>query len=266
MAAPPKASAPSPLIRELRTGPRYWLHSYLAMLRYDVTAMRTLIPVFVLGQIVSGAGTAIMYGFFIPGELTLVAATWLATGAPSLALIPVGLVMVPAIIANQKAAQTFEFLWSLPVPRTTAVMSIFTIYTLGAVPGLALAQLVALWRFNPAIAVSPAIVPAVLLVGLTGTALGYAIAHAVAPMLATLIGNVVIFFVLLFTPIVYPIEQLPGWFQTVHRVLPFHHMAVVMRAGLSEGLVADVGRSYAVLSAWLVAAWALAAWVVGRRR
>ena len=253
-------------IRPLARGPGYWLHSYEAMLRYEFASARLLILVFAVGQIISGAGSAVLYGLFIPGDLTREAATWLATGAASLALIPVGMVMVPALIANQKAAQSFEFVWSLPVPRTVSVAAVFTLYTVGALPGLVLAQLVAGWRYQPDISVSIVIVPAVLMVGLTATALGYAIAHAVEPMFATLISNVVIFFVLLFTPIVYPIEQLPGWLQLVHRILPFHHMAVVVREGLSDGLVHDAGLSYAVLAAWMVAAWTLAAWVIGRRR
>ena len=42
-------------------------------------------------------------------------------------------------------------------------------------------------------------------------------------------------------------------------------MANVMRAGLTEGLVTDVGISYLVLAAYAVASIAVAAWVIGRR-
>jgi hypothetical protein len=42
-------------------------------------------------------------------------------------------------------------------------------------------------------------------------------------------------------------------------------MAVVIRDGLSTGLVADVARSYLVLGLWTVAGWTATAWVVGRR-
>jgi hypothetical protein len=44
-------------------------------------------------------------------------------------------------------------------------------------------------------------------------------------------------------------------------------MSVVIRAGLTEGLVTtSVAASYLVLIAWVVGSWLLVAWVVGRRR
>jgi ABC-2 type transport system permease protein len=75
------------------------------------------------------------------------------------------------------------------------------------------------------------------------------------------------FLVLLFSPIVVAIDQFPDWWAAVHRILPFWHMSVVIRAGLTEGMVASsVTVSYGALMAWGVAAWLVAAWVVGRRR
>ena len=35
---------------------------------------------------------------------------------------------------------------------------------------------------------------------------------------------------------VYPPSHLPDWLFTIHQSLPFYHMAVVTRAGLSVGL------------------------------
>ena len=85
-------------------------------------------------------------------------------------------------------------------------------------------------------------------------------------MVINFITNMIVFFVLLFSPIVVPIEQFPGWLAAVHRVLPFHHMAHVIRDSLSDGLVTDVGISYLVLGVWTVAGWSATAWVVGRRQ
>ena len=59
--------------------------------------------------------------------------------------------------------------------------------------------------------------------------------------------------VLLYSPIAFPIEQFPDWLAAVHEVLPLYHMGVVVRAGLTEGLVGDVGTSYAVVAAWTAA-------------
>ena len=64
----------------------------------------------------------------------------------------------------------------------------------------------------------------------------------------------------------YPASHLPGWLFAIHRVLPFYNMAVVIRAGLTTGLVTGLGQSFLVLLAWTVAGVALTAWVAGRRR
>jgi ABC-type polysaccharide/polyol phosphate export permease len=73
--------------------------------------------------------------------------------------------------------------------------------------------------------------------------------------------------VLLFSPIVVAIDQFPDWWATVHRILPFWHMSVIIRAGLTDGLVTtSVVTSYLVVIAWTVVSWLIAAWVVGRRR
>jgi ABC-type uncharacterized transport system permease subunit len=72
--------------------------------------------------------------------------------------------------------------------------------------------------------------------------------------------------VLLFSPIVYPPSHLPGWLFAIHQVLPFYNLAVVIRAGLSVGLVSDLTQAFAVLAAWTVAGWAMTGRVIGRRR
>ena len=85
-------------------------------------------------------------------------------------------------------------------------------------------------------------------------------------MVTSLIGNLIIFVVLLYTPVAFPPRQFPAWLVHVHELLPFYNMAIVLRAALSVGLVADVGRSYAILAAWTVAGLAFAGWIASRRR
>ena len=124
----------------------------------------------------------------------------------------------------------------------------------------------AVWRYDLPISISPAIVSAVLLVLVCGTLVGYAMAHTIGnPLVMQLITQVTIFVILGFSPINFPLEQLPGWLQADNRVLPFHAMAVVTRAGLTEGVVDGVPGAYAVLGAWTVAAGGLTAWALTRR-
>jgi ABC-2 type transport system permease protein len=126
---------------------------------------------------------------------------------------------------------------------------------------------VAALAYDIDLTVSWSIVPAILLTSAMATSVGYALANAIPePRVINLLTNLVIFLVLLFSPIVVAIEQFPDWWGTVHKILPFWNMSVVIRAGLTEGMVTtSVAASYMVLIGWVVGSWLLVAWVVGRR-
>ena len=51
----------------------------------------------------------------------------------------------------------------------------------------------------------------------------------------------------------------------VNQWLPFQHMAAVIRAALTDGLVDNVGTSYLILAVYTLASAVVAAWVIGRR-
>lgn len=252
-------------VSSVARGPLRWMRSYGMMMRFDARGLGQWLAIGVVVQILTGAGMAVMYGFYL-GDVPPVIKTFLATGVPALALIPIGFVMVPNMVAQQRIAETYDFIWSLPVPRLAAAASTFTVFTLLALPGVAVALGVGIWVYGIQVDVSPMIVPAVVLTSLMSTSVGFGMAHAVkSPVAVNFIANMVMFFVLLFSPIVIPISQFPDGLASVHRVLPFFHMAQVIRDALSNGLVADVGTSYLVLGAWTVAGWIATAWVVGRR-
>ncbi|HDH26136.1 MAG TPA: ABC transporter permease [Actinobacteria bacterium] len=247
------------------TGLRRWLRSYTMMLRFDVRGLGQWLAFGFLIQILMGAGLAVMYGFYL-GDVTPVVGTFMASGVPAIALIPIGFVMIPNMVAEQRISQTYDFLWSLPVPRMAAAASTFTVFTLMALPGVAVAIGVGAWNYGVRLDVSPMIIPAVLLTSLMATSVGFGMAHGVKnPVAVNFLANMIVFFVLLFTPIVVPIAQFPDWLASIHRVLPFYHMAQVIRDALTSGLVADVGLSYLVLGAWTILGWFATAWVVGRR-
>jgi len=93
---------PRPVVRR---GPRHWLASFAAMLRFDVLAQRTWLPMFVLMQVLFGTGMAVIYGFWI-GSMPSEAALYLVTGAPAIAVITSGLVFVPSMVSDRKLAGT----------------------------------------------------------------------------------------------------------------------------------------------------------------
>lgn len=248
-----------------RRGLRRWLGAYRDMVRFEAASQRNWLPFMLVMQLLLGAGIAVLYGFYVPVISPRLAA-FITTGTPALALVPVGFALLPGAIANRKLEGSYDYVRSLPAPRSATTAATTTVFTLLVLPGTVVALVLAAWRYGVTLHVSPLIVPAVLLTSLMATSTGAAIGHAVPnPTLTSLIGNVVIFIVLLFTPVAFPPGQYPHWLVQLHEVLPFYNMAIVIRGALSIGLVSRVGRSYAVLVAWTAAGLLLAGWVTSRR-
>lgn len=249
----------------VRRGAGYWLASLAAMMRFDYGQVRAWAGMVVVIQTMMGAGMALMYGFFYP-HLDPTRALYITTGAPTLALIPIGFVMVPGAVGDQRMRGTYDYVWSLPAPRTAQATSTFLLYSALTLPGTALALVVAAWRYGVDLAPNPLLVPAVLLCAVMTITVGFGMALAIAnPLVVNLISNALIFLVLLFSPVIYPASQLPGWLAGVHRVLPFENMAVVIRAGLTHGVAPHVATSFAVLAAWAAAGCVATGLVIGRR-
>jgi ABC-2 type transport system permease protein len=249
----------------VRRGAGYWWHSYLMMSRWELTNLRLVLPVAVVAQVLSGAGFVLGVGLFfsrIPDE----AALFVSTGVLVVTLVLVGMIMGPQLVAAQKFNQTYDFMWSLPVPRSTAAAAWLTMNMAIALPGMAVALVVAILRYDLPITINPSVVPAVLLVLLTGTTIGYAMAHLIGnPLVMQVITQVTIFVILGFSPINFPRDHLPGWLAAINDWLPFHHMAAVTRGGLTTGVIDGLPRSYLVLGAWALAALAATAVVLRRR-
>jgi ABC-2 type transport system permease protein len=242
-----------------------WLRSYLLMLKWDFLSSRTFFSLTFAVQIMIAAGFIYGISFFYP-EITPTTAKYLTTGAPTLILITVGLVMVPQMVAMERTAGTFDYLWSLPVPRMVFVMANATTMLATTLPGVILAVVLGAIHFDFSLSVSPLVIAAVLLITLSGSFLGYAVAFAVSkPMLTQVLTQIIIFVVMLFSPVMYPAEHLPGWLAAVHRVFPIQYMAELTRGTLTD-LPINLGRAFAVTGAWFVAGFAVTWFVVQRRQ
>lgn len=249
----------------LRGGLPYWWGTYVAMLRWVLTQQRVLFWSVLFSQLLLGIGAALMYSFYL-GTVDSVVAAYLVTGIPALSIIPVGFVMLPILVIQEKSRGTHEFTWSLPVPRLVPVAATFTIFTAIALPVAALSTGLAAWHFGTALQASAYTIPAALLVALMATSVGYGLAMAIPePRITNLILNVVIFLVLLFSPIVIPIDRFPDWAATIHRILPFFHMSNLLRSTLTDGLAVEVATSLGALVAWTAVGWATVVRVVTRR-
>jgi ABC-2 type transport system permease protein len=242
-----------------------WLRSYLLMTSWETRKLRVYLPWALFVQVLVGGAMVVGLGFLI-GELPPEVALYLVCGVTVVSMITIGMVMSPQLIAQQKMEGTYDYIWSLPVPRTATVASNLTVNTIIALPGLATSLLLGSWRYDIELEPSPILLPATILILVTSASIGMALAHAVPnPMVIGVITQIVVFVILLFSPINFPPERLPDWLATLHAYLPFQHSANVMRAGVAGTLASDVGRSFTILGAWAVAAWGLTVWVVGRR-
>ncbi|HEU4320346.1 MAG TPA: ABC transporter permease [Acidimicrobiia bacterium] len=261
------AEAASPvLVTSGWFGAAAWMRAYRVMLRWEIFGSRLLYPILIVSQILVGAGFVIGFGLLIP-DLDLATAQYLTTGAVVMSLILVGLVVAPQLIAQQKMEGSYDYVQSLPVPRSAVVAASMTLSSLVAVTGIVAALSAAVWRYDVDLSLDPSIVPAFILTLACGSLLGSAVGHALDNPQATLLFTQLgILFIIGFSPVSFPMERLPGWLSGLHEYLPIHHMAVVVRASLTDGLVDPTFRSWFVLTVWAVMAALVTGLVMGRRR
>jgi ABC-2 type transport system permease protein len=234
------------------------------MLRWEALDVRGYAAISAGIQLVIGGGFVFGVGLFFE-EIPPRSAAYLTTGAFVVALITLALVVSPQMVAGQKMAQTFDFRWSLPVPRSAGVLAWFTIAFAIGLPGALVALVVGGLRYDVAFDVSVLILAAVPIVLLTAGLLGYALALAAPPMVAQLLATTLAFVIIGFVPINFPPENLPVWLAELNRWLPFYPMAVVVRSALLAGDHGDVVEAYAVLAAWAAFGAAITTRALGRR-
>jgi len=235
------------------------------MTKWQLLSLRAILPFIVVIQLIIAGGTVYGLGYLFP-QIDPVSARYIVTGAVTMTLIALGLTLVPQHIAQMKQKETFDYLWSLPIPRVVFLASDFVVWTAAVAPGVAAALLIGSNRYGFSLDMTVWAVPAFLLVALTSVTVGMSIAHlSPSPMLTGIITNVVIFSLFLFSPVNFPVERLPEWLQAVHKVLPIVYMADLVRGTATSGIVDDVGRAALAVGAWCVATTAILFVVFTRR-
>ncbi len=243
---------------------RHWLRSYSLLLKWTILRLRTTLPFMFIVQTLMAAGIVLGFAFLIPTH-DRVTALYLSTGAPTVALITVGMVLIPQMVAQQKLRGLFDYQRAMPVPRLAMLAADATVWVAVALPGMVAALVVATLRFDISFAVSPLVVPAVLLVALGAVGIGYGIGYAAKPELAGIISNMIIIMALMFAPVNYPAERLPDWFAAVHQWLPFQYMAQAMRETIDVPATGVPALPFLVLAAWGLAGLAVTARIMTRR-
>ena len=240
------------------------VHQTLLLAQWQLRRQAQFVPLMVVVQVFMAVATVVGYGLLV-GEPDPLTALYLATGAPTVTLVTVGLVMVPQMVGQSRMEGSLDWMRTLPVPRIAFLLSDLLVWTLIALPGMALGIVAGVLRFDVDLALAPWFAPATVLVSLTAAAVGYAMATLLPPQLAMLLTQALVFIVLLFSPVSYPAERMPAWLQTAHEWLPIEPMAQLMRAGLAQDVFAMPGRSLVVLLVWAVAALVGAALALRRR-
>jgi ABC-2 type transport system permease protein len=234
---------------EVAVGP--W-SAYRSMVRWDLAQVGSVLPLVVVVQAVLAAGIIIGFGLVIP-DIDPATALYLSTGAPTVLLMVVGLVIVPQGVARARTDGTFVFLRTLPVPRLMLLLADLTVWLLVALPSVVVAVVVGELRFDLTLSPDwPVLLVAAVLVTVTATSVGYAVAVTLPPMLAQLVSQVLVFFVMLFSPLTFPATQLPDWFRAVHEWLPVQPAGDLLRAGLASEVYGADARDVVVLAVWCV--------------
>lgn len=225
------------------------LRSYQLLVRWQILRLKGFVPLAIVVQGLFALGIVAGYPLLFPA-LDRQTMLFLATGAPAITLITMGLVAVPQVVSQARTQGSLEYMRSLPVPRMVFLLADLSVWLVIVLPGLIFALWVGATRFDLAFEVSLLVVPAVLLVALTSTAVGYAMACVLPPMIAVLLTQVMVVFVMLFSPLNFPAERLPAWLQSVHQVLPIEAMGEVIRGTLAGGAFPISASPFLMLAAW----------------
>ncbi|HEY0217771.1 MAG TPA: ABC transporter permease [Cellulomonas sp.] len=236
----------------------------LLLAQWQLRRQSAALPLLVVVQVFMAVATVVGYGLLV-GDPVPEVALYLATGAPTVTLITVGLVMTPQMLSQSRTEGSLDWMRTLPVPRSAFLVSDLLVWTLIALPGMVLGVLAGALRFDITLSLAPWLVPAALLVSLTSAAVGYAMASLLRPAVAMLMTQALVFVVLLFSPVSYPAERMPTWLQHAHDWLPIEPMAQLVRAGLAHDVFTVPTRSLLVLVAWCVASVLGAGYALRRR-
>lgn len=240
------------------------LSQFGLMVQWQLRRSSSFLPLMIVVQILLAVATVVGYGL-LAGEVGHTAGLYLATGAPTITLITIGLVMTPQSVLQSKTEGSLDWLRTLPVPREVFLLADLSIWTVIALPGAVVGALAGTLAFGVRLAPTWWLIPATLLVSLTSASLGYAIGTLMHPTLAHLVSQVLLFVVMLFTPISYPVDRLPGWAQAAHQWLPLEPMAQAIRGSLAPNEFSVAPRAWAVLTAWSVVAVICAGLALRRR-
>ena len=242
----------------------WMLRSYRLLLTWQGVRKKAYLPLMMVVQALFSFGVVLGYPLLFP-TLDRTTIYLIATGAPAISVITVGLVALPQTVGEQKIEGSLAYMRSLPVPRLTYLLADVTVWLAIVLPGVMLGVVVGAWRFGLDLQVSPLVVPAVLMVALTATCVGYAIASVLPYMVTVIVTQALVVFVFMFSPLTFLPDRLPDWLETIHRALPIQAMGEVTRGTIAANVFPVPATAFVTLGVWCVAAFAVTYAVMTRR-
>jgi ABC-2 type transport system permease protein len=240
------------------------LRSYLLLVKWQGLRSKGFLPLAIVVQAFFSLGIVVGFPLLFP-EMDQTTVLYLATGAPAVTLITMGLVAVPQVVAQAKTEGTLDYMRTLPIPRVVYLLADLTVQLAIVLPGVVFGVVIAALWFDLPLRPSPLVVPSVILVVLTATAVGYGLAAVLPPLVANLMSQVLVVLVFMFSPLNFPAERMPEWLATLHAVLPIQAMGEVLRGALAPQAFALTAGAYAMLAAWAVGSF-LVTWRILARR
>jgi ABC-2 type transport system permease protein len=238
---------------------------FLLLLRWQYLRQRQVAVLVAAVQVFIAVG--VVYGLsYLEPHIDAASATYLATGAPTLTLLVLGLNVVPSEVAQSRLTGHYEYVAALPVSRLAPPLAAVTFWLAAALPGMLVSLAVAVARFDLHLHVGIIVVPVILLVAVTSAAVGYAMAAAMRPETVQRLGSFLSVVLLLFCPIDFPASRLPGWLQAVQDMLPVQYMGDLMRWSLTGRYTSHPALAFAVIGAWGAGALAIIGKVAVNRR
>ncbi len=233
-----------------------WFRSWAGLVRWSLYRHKYLIPVFTAVQALFAV--AIVYGLalLIP-DIDNEAARYLSSGAWTLGIIAVGCVLAPQITGTSKQEGLLDYQRTLPVPRSAILLADAAVWSVAALPGIAIGMIAAAIRFSLDIHIDVFTIAVVIGAQFTMVSIGYAIAFWLPLNAASLVTQIIMIGGLLFSPITFPADRLPEWAIALHQFLPFAPTGdlireVTFRAGDPQLL------NLVTAAAWAISAYALA--------
>ena len=225
----------------------------------------TQLGLLVIVEVALALTTVLGYGLLI-GDPPPGAAQYLATGAATIMLVSVGLMLAPQMIIEARQEGSLDWLRALPLSRVAIFFADTLMFTLLALPGVVLGLIAGRWRFDVSMSPQWWTVPVFVAVAIISTGIGQLIALVLPPMIGEAITQLLVFVVMVFSPVSFPASRLPAWLDTVHSVLPIESMANLIRAAVISDTFSATARDWIVVAIWLALSVTCSVAALSRRR